>query len=165
MGNFIAGYGTEIVAAFAVANGFIALVVGQILKHRPRIRSGLIVIAGLLSAAAVGASFYKRHEEIARREEIRVQLGKFMGEGLDLMGHCSEKNSLPMRIETDEWFKRIAAYLEHNLGHSYVVRLASPAGAPINSACKDADGPHNEVYKVQSIINFRLDEFSKEIGF
>jgi len=128
MGNFISTYGTEIALLAAVVNGFIALAMGQLFKHRPCLRVTLVVVAGILSAGAVGTSFYKRHAEIERRDEIGRQLDAFLGEGLKLIENCGNNTIPPKWKETHDWRQKIAEFVDAKMGRRYALSLSDPAG-------------------------------------
>jgi len=61
-----------------------------------------------------------------------------------------------------ESFAAIVKFLDEKMGHSYVDRLNSPSGVPVNVVCRNADGAHNDYYHVVYAVNFRLDEYSHE---
>jgi hypothetical protein len=172
MNGFLGDYINVIPSAAAVINGFIAVLVAQFFKNRAEAKTTLVVLAGIVSAVAIVATFDSQYQivatrnaDIQHRKEIRDQLGLFVAEGLKLMNDCADKSAPPRWADTNKWATQIHNFLDSKMGHSYSVRLGNPAGMPLNEACRNADGPHNDLYRVQYAINFRLDEFSKELGF
>jgi hypothetical protein len=62
------------------------------------------------------------------------------------------------------WQTRMSQFFRERLSESYVTRLASPAGVPLNVACQGADDPHNKLYRVVNAMNFRLEQFINELS-
>jgi hypothetical protein len=92
MQAFFSDYGSLIGSTAAIINGFIAVVVAQFFKDRPAARVLLVLAAGVLGGAAIGATLLGQHEAIiqkaaqqARLRETRDTIGKFMTEGSSLV--------------------------------------------------------------------------------
>jgi hypothetical protein len=102
--------------------------------------------------------------EQERSKQKREALGSFIAEGLKLIADCSDRSTPPKWPELNDWINRVKTFLHMNMGDSYAVRIGSTAGAPIDRECRNADEAHNQLYKVVSIINFKLDQFISEIG-
>jgi len=127
--------------------------------------------AGLFCAATITATILNQQHVIAakvaeqaKNKDAREALGSFMAEGLKLIADCSDKSAPPNWPLLNDCINRIKTFLRLTMGDSYVVRIDSPAGAAIDRECRNADAAHNQLHKVVTIINFRLDQFSSEIG-
>jgi hypothetical protein len=171
METFLADYGTLIAPTAAIINGFIAVVVAQFFKDRPSAKVLLVVAAGLLGVAAISATILSQRQTLAtktadkiQQKEIRETIGRFIAEGLMLILTCTDNSTPPKWQEMDAWMSRVTQFLRDRLGDSYVTRLTSPAGAPLNVACKGADEAHNNFYRVVNTMNFRLEQFSSELS-
>ena len=169
---FLHDYGALVAPTAAIVNGFIAVVVAQFFKDHPIAKVILVVAAFLLGAAAIGATFYSQHQIVAdrlaaeqRHKEIKEQLGVFISGGLELMADCGDNTKPPPMKEADAWYHRLNKFLEEQLGHSYVVRLANPAGVPAGVACQGADKEHNDLWRILYAVNFHLEQFSQEANF
>jgi hypothetical protein len=163
-------YIPDIPSILATLSAFVALVVAQFFRDNMIAKVILVLLAGLCAVGAVLATIYNQNQiERARiadqqqHKEIQEQLGVFISEGLDLMVGCGNNNTPIPTKEGDAWFTRINKFLEDRLGHSYAIRLRSPAGVPI-TACKDADQTHNDFYRIIYALNFHLEQFSQEQG-
>jgi hypothetical protein len=131
----------------------------------------LVVAAGVLGAAAIGATFYTQRQivvdrttEAQRQKDIRERLGTFISEGLALTIEWGDNNKPVPRAARDVWLSQVMKFLEDRVGHSYVVRLFDPAGVPI-VACNGANKEHNEFYRVVYAIDFHLEKFSEQSNF
>jgi hypothetical protein len=116
--------------AIAAANGFIALLVGQFLKDRPRAKVLLVVSAGILTLCAVGATFYGQSRVIAdraaaeqNRKNIREQLGVYIAVGNTIMGKTEIVSQPAPTDEADKWAADVERFLLTRLDQSYVIRF------------------------------------------
>jgi hypothetical protein len=171
MRPFFADYGALIAPITAIINGFIAVVIAQFFKDRPAAKVLLVVAAGLLGAAAIGATILNQRQIVAaknaeqlRQRETREALGTFVGEGLALMSSCSDSTTPPKWQEMNDWQKRLLRFLRDCLGDSYAIRLISPAGVPLNASCQGADAPHDKLFRVVNAMNFRLEQYINELS-
>ena len=172
MQSFLADYGALIAPVAAIVNGFIAVVVAQFFKDHRLAKVLLVVAAGVLGAAAIGATILSQRQLVeakreaqARQAETREGLGKFIAEGLVIASTACSGNSAPPRWDQlADWQKRLSQFLQDRLGKSYATRLRSPAGAPLNVTCQNADAEHEKFYRVMNIFNFRLEQFAGEIS-
>jgi hypothetical protein len=162
-------YGVLVAPVAAILNGLIAVLIAQFFRDRLFAKIFLVVFAGILGAAAIAATIYNQHEavaaqkaEVQHRKEVQEQLGRFIAEGLTLIANCDDNSKPPPWPQTNAWMARIEKFLDEKMGHSYVDRLSSPSGIPVNVACRNADGAHNDHYHVVYAVNFRLDEYSHE---
>jgi hypothetical protein len=171
METFFADYGALIATITAIVNGFIAVVVAQFFKDRPGARVLLVVTAGVLGAAAISATVLSQRQVLAarsaeqiRQKENRETIGKFMAEGLMFVATCSDNSTPPKWKEMNAWSLRVLQFLQDRLGDSYVTRIGSPAGIPVNVVCRGADEEHNNLFRIVNAMNFRLDQFSSELS-
>jgi hypothetical protein len=169
METFLHDYGVLVAPTAAIINGFIAVLVAQFFKDHPVAKVLLVVSAGALGTAAIAATFYTQHQIVAaqkadaqRRQELRNTFGNFISEGLKLIADCGDNSKPPPWAQTNAWVEQLTAFLGNQIGPSYVERLKSPAGVPVNVTCRNADGPHSEHYHIVYSVLFRLDEFSHE---
>ena len=165
-------YAALVAPTAAIINGFIAVVVAQFFKEHRIAKIILVAAAGILGAAAIGATIYSQHQIVAdrlaeaqRHKEIREQLGVFISEGLALVSTCSDNSKPPPWKELDAWVSQVTKFLKDRLGNSYVIRLTDPAGVPVNVACRSADTDHNDLYRIVYALDFHLERFSEEAIF
>jgi hypothetical protein len=164
MKDFLADYGNVIGPIAAILNGFIALVVAQFFKERT-------VAAAVLSVGAVTATIatqqyatdQKKISE-AHHREIRDHIGTLISEGNVLILNCGDNSKPPNWRELEAWIKRVTDYLNSQLGESYVRRLVSPVGYPVNVACNGADDEHNKFYRIGYALLSHLEQYSTESG-
>jgi hypothetical protein len=81
----------------AVVNGFIAVLVAQFFRDHPIARIALVVAAGVLGAAAIGATFYGQSQIIAEKAEgerhrhmLQDALGSYIERGNALKEDASD---------------------------------------------------------------------------
>jgi hypothetical protein len=156
----------------AVFSALVALVVAQLFRDNIIAKVFLVVAAVLCGAGAIAATIVNQNRIIAadlaateRRKEIREQLGAFIFEGLAIMKNCTD-NSKPAPVaQTDAWLSRVSIFLEGRLGHSYVARIADPAGVPPNITCNGANSDYNNLVRLIYGVNFHLEQFSGESNF
>ena len=135
LGDFFRDYGTPFATAVAVFNSVITVTVAQCFKDNPRARATLVVASYLLGGIAVTATFYSQHEIVAardaeaeRRLKIREELGSFVAEGDSLMAICADITKPIPIYQTNEWAKRVEAFLLTQLGQSYVIASGTGRG-------------------------------------
>jgi hypothetical protein len=164
-------YGVLVAPTAAIISTFIAVLVAQFFKDHVIAKVVLVLTAGILGAAAIGATFYSQHQivteriaEQQRRKEIREQLGNFISGGLTLIENCGDNTKPPPWSDGDAWLARLITFLDSKMNHSYVIRLTDPAGVPVNVACRNADDEHNKFYHIIYSVNFHLEKFSEELG-
>jgi hypothetical protein len=150
MQTFLSDYGALIAPIAAIINGFIAVVVAQFFKDRPTAKLLVVLAAGILGVAAIGATVLVQRQALVlktaerlRHQEIRDGIGKFMTEGSMLVANCGDHSTPPDERALEAWLTRVLDYVRVNLGQSYTDRLISPAGVPI-VACNGADDAHNK---------------------
>jgi hypothetical protein len=163
--------GVLVAPTAAIISTFIAVLIAQFYKDHFIAKVILVVTAGILSAAAIGATFYSQHQIVAeriaeqqRKKEIREQLGNFISDGLALMENCGDNTKPPPWSGGDAWMSRLIPFLDRKMNPSYVIRLRDPAGVPVDSACRNADAEHNRFYHLIYSANFHLEKFSEELG-
>jgi hypothetical protein len=168
MQTFFFDYGTLIAPIAAILNGFIAVLVAQFFKDHTVAKVLLVLAAGVLGAAAIGATVAGQHEAITqktvqqtRHREIRDTIGKFIAEGWALQENCGDRSTPPNEKPTSEWAKRVIDYVGSQLGQSYVDRMISPSGISVGG-CNGADDAHNKTYRLVYAINYHLEKFSSE---
>jgi hypothetical protein len=161
-------YGGLVAPAAAIINGFIAVLIAQFFRNYPIVKLVLVIAAGFLGFAAIGATFYTQHQivsdraaAVGKQATIREILGLFVAEGDSLMQVCSDsKQPVPLK-ETKDWITRVESFLSSQLGQSYVRRFEDPTGAPsltLNGADADHQNIGNQIYyKV-----LRLEQFSQQ---
>jgi hypothetical protein len=151
LGAFFHDYGALVAPVAAIINGFIAVVVAQFYKDHPFAKALLVVAAGVLGGAAIGATiFYQNlvisdreaatamHDaEIAKRKAIREKLGSFIEEGNALKSQCT--NLPPIWEQSSEWTVRVESFLNVELGHAYVIRDRDSSGVAPLSFSGDSD--------------------------
>jgi len=168
MASFLHDYGNLIAPTAAILNGFIAVLIAQFFKDHPVAKIVLVVAAGALGAAAIGATFYSQYQiamtksaDDARRTMIRENLGTFIAEGTQITNTvANETNPLPL-VAAQEWEKHVEVFVKADLGQSYLARLSDTTGAtPLHFS---NDAPHQ--YLRAAIYNtlLRLEEFSREL--
>ncbi len=171
MQNFLADYGALIAPIAAIINGFIAVIVAQFFKDRAAAKVLLVVTAGLLGAAAIGATVLSQRQFLAtktaeqlRQKEIRETIGRFISEGSVLAATCTDNATPPNWPNVNSWIAKIKDFLENRLGPSYATRLTSAAGVPVNIVCRGADEAHNNFFRVVNAVNIHLEQFSSELA-
>jgi hypothetical protein len=100
--DFVRDYLGILPGIIAVVNGALAALLSHYPFKTPAGKLRFIVIVGLLSFAAVGATIYSQHlivaqrnEERAQRDIIREKLGTFIEEGTRLMNQCRDSSKPP----------------------------------------------------------------------
>jgi hypothetical protein len=168
MQTFFSDYGSLIAPIAAIVNGFIAVVVAQFFRDHTAAKVLLVLAAGVLGVAAIGATILSQREALTaktaqqvRHREIRDTIGKLMTEGSRLQATCANNSTPPDERSLDAWLNRVVEYVRAQLGQSYADRLISPAGVPI-VACNGADDAHNKIFRIVYAINFHLEQFSTE---
>lgn len=153
----------------AVINGFIAVLVAQFYKDDPTARTVLVVGAGLLGAAAIGATFYSQYQivlertaEKARRTQIRRRLASFISDGSALMSQCADANAALPEEEGNAWADRVENFLLNACDASYVPRFRSGAGLSLNSSIPDKN--RRELWGGICRRVMRLEQFSQEFS-
>jgi hypothetical protein len=63
--TFLADYGALIAPIAAIINGFIAVLVAQFFKDRPAAKVLLVMVAGVLGIAAIGATVLSQRQILA----------------------------------------------------------------------------------------------------
>jgi type II secretory pathway pseudopilin PulG len=119
-----------VTTAIAVINGLLAIIVALLPVRRSVAKLRLGVVALVLGAAAVGATFYLKHDarvqderQQADRREVRERLETFTLEGRTLLGQIRDmQRQLPTK-PADEWAQRAEIYLRDKLGERYVARF------------------------------------------
>jgi hypothetical protein len=162
-------YGNLIAPTAAILNGFIAVLIAQFFKDHPIAKVVLVVAAGLLGAAAIGATFYSQHQivaardaERARRIAVREGIGKFIEEGQSLQNQCADATVLLPTEAVIDWDRRAKAFLNSNLGASYVTRFGDPIGAAPLVVQSMSDDRRNLFIGIYVRI-FRLEQFSQPL--
>jgi hypothetical protein len=171
MKDFLTDYGAVVAPVFAIIGTYVALLVAQFFKENFVAKVILIGFSTVLSFGAVAALISNQHAVLAakvaeqeKNRSTREKLGSFMREGLQMISDCSD-NSIPLKqTELNDWLKRLVEWVRSNMGDAYAARLTNPAGVPTNIACRNADEAHNQVYRIVSFINFRLEQFLSEVG-
>lgn len=125
------GYAATVLA---VVNGVIAIVIALLPVRRSVHKLRLGVLALVLGALAVGATFYSKYHsrgQIERaqadRAEIRKRVEAFIQEGRELLAEVKDsRRELPARA-ADEWAQRAEVFLRDKLGERYVARFRKEA--------------------------------------
>jgi hypothetical protein len=179
MGDFIRDYGALIAPTAAILNGFVAVVIAQFFKEHLIAKIILVVVVGLLGAAAIGATIHsqrqivadklaetRRHAaEVQRRTADREQLGSFIAEGETLTLKSMDANYATLEPEVTEWAQRVLNFLRDHLGQSYVSRALSPAGVPVGIAPRvTVDEKHTQLFRIVNGLIVHLEAFSQEMN-
>ena len=170
-GDFFRDYGTPFASAVAVLNGFIAMLIAQLFPDYPIAKVLLVASAGLLSAAAICATFYTQHQIVAtrdaettRRLAIREGLGSFVAEGDDLMARCIDITKPVPLDRTNDWANRVETFLSTQLDKSYVNRFRDSTGTPpAQMPVSGADSEHQNVWAQIYFRVLRLQQFSQQL--
>jgi hypothetical protein len=101
--------------------------------------------------------------ETAHKIAIRESLGTFIAEGNDLKRRCENPLAPVPRPEADSWKDRVEAYLEKELGHSYVVRFRDRTGIFQSESLMNGDNTHNGMCNGLYFFITRLEQFSQEL--
>ena len=104
----------------------------------------------------------KQKKEKEDRKKIRVALGKFLDEGIQIQVHCGQNP--PGNVTYDEyvnWTRRIDKYFATKLDSSYHSRFEKTLGILITYP--PGLSPENaRVWGIVKVRNTKLDEFIKE---
>jgi type IV secretory pathway VirB2 component (pilin) len=119
----------------AVVNGLIAFGIALLPSRRSVYRLRLGVVALLLGAFAVGATFYikfRTYIQIERQQsdrgDIHKRLDAFVAEGRQLLAQIKDpKVELPAAA-ADTWAQRAEIYLGEKVGSDAIPRFRKPAG-------------------------------------
>jgi len=160
-------------SAAAVINGFIAVLIAQFFRDSRRARVVLVVAAGALGVAAIGATFYSQNllavaqgAEASRRHAIREQLGAFIAQGDALMSLCTDAKKPAPQADADAWGATTEMFLRGNLGDSYVTRFRDQTGVPpVSLSGPDIDTAHQNLWFGIYYRVARLQQFSQEVPF
>jgi hypothetical protein len=116
--------------ALAVINGLIAIAVALLPMRRSVLKLRLAALAMVLSATAIGATFYsmyRAHVQFERqqldRDGIRKQLDQFIAEGRRLLEQFRDDSREFPTAAADQWAQRSEIYLRDRLGAAYVPRF------------------------------------------
>jgi hypothetical protein len=155
----------------AIVNGFIAVLVAQFFKDHPVARTLLVVAAGVLGIAAIGATFYSQQQIVTekaegekRRHDIREALGGYIKRGNGLEQEAADKTQ-PLPIEaTNSWDSDVVSFLQSELGPSYVTRYQDSTG--INSlVLNNSDTAHQNLWWAIYTRTLRLEQFSDQFPY
>jgi hypothetical protein len=168
LGDFFRDYGTPFATAVAVINTIITVTIGQYFKGSPRARALLVLVSLAFGGIAIAATFYSQNQivaaakiETANRVAIREGIGKFIEEGNNLKDKCEDATvPLPTDAVVD-WDNRVAAFLNTNLGASYVTRFRDQTGAmpPVVGGPVERRGLWLGTY----VRVYRLEQFSQQL--
>jgi hypothetical protein len=167
--DFVRDYLGILPGIIAVVNGALAALLSHYPFKTPAGKLRFIVIVGLLSFAAVGATIYSQHlivaqrnEERAQRDIIREKLGTFIEEGTRLMNQCRDSSKPPPVDAINEWVSRVYPFLTQSLGKSYIARFNDPSGVPPQGPV-GVDNEHQNAWFAVFQRVFRLEQFSQEL--
>jgi hypothetical protein len=153
----------------AIINGFIAVVVAQFYKDHPVAKALLVVMAGVLGVAAIGATFYGQYKvfsektaDATRRRDIQESLGSFIQVGNELMRRCADPTQEVPLEEANKWADNVEAFLLNRLGRSYVFRFRDATGVVSMRLNSAKDEEHQNVWFGIYVRVARLEEFSRE---
>jgi hypothetical protein len=153
----------------AIVNGFIAVLVAQFFKERPKAKLALVIVAGVLGVAAVGMTFYGQSQIVAARiadenhhHYIRDSLGSYIERGNKLENELSDPKKEPSVQVANNWDSDVVGFLQSNLGESYVVRYRDQTGIPPLSL-NGADPAHQNLWWGIYIRVFRLEQFIEQV--
>jgi hypothetical protein len=119
----------------AVVNSLIAFGIALLPSRRSVYRLRLGVVALLLGALAVGATFYTRFSsyiQIERQQsdrgDIHKRLDAFIAEGRQLLAQIKDAKAELPAAAADTWAQRVEIYLGEKIGAEAVSRFRKPAG-------------------------------------
>jgi hypothetical protein len=168
--EFLRDYITIFPAIIAVMNGVLAVLMTHYPFETPSAKLAFIIIIVSLSAAAIGATFYsqhlivaERHAQTAKKTRIREQLGELIEEGNAIKRRC-EDSALPVPLaDANKWKGRTEAFLETELGHSYVILFRDRTGIFQSEIQMHGDDTHINMWSALYCFIFRLHEFSQQL--
>ena len=167
MDQFLRNYATPIVATIAVINGFVALMISHIFKDNPTAKIILVAVVGVLSVGAIVETFYSQRMIVSakaadddRRVAVKEGIGNFIAEGNNLMTNAANEAFPPPTDSAQAWADRVEAFLNTNLGPSYVTRFRDGTGTPPIHFSNDAAHQNLRVGIYTRLL--RLEEFSRE---
>ena len=170
LGDFFRDYGAPFATAVAVFNSVITVTVVQYFKDNSRARAILVVASYLLGGVAVIATFYSQHEIVAARDaeaehriKIREEIGSYVAEGDSLMDICADVTKPIPIYQTNEWAKRVEAFLSTNLDQSYVNRFRDWTGI-LPTSPAGLGGEHRDWYAYIYNRISRLEQFSQQLS-
>jgi hypothetical protein len=153
----------------ALINGFIAVMIANFFKDRPRAKAILAASAGFVCLIALAATFYGQHTITATRDaerrhniEVRERLGYFIAEGDALMDECGHLGTPLPTEKTQDWSNRAEAFLAEQLGRSYVVRFRDQTGVP-SMGLNEGEPARKGLWHAIYARVLRLQEFSSEV--
>jgi hypothetical protein len=128
------GYFGFVATLLAVINGLIAIAVALLPMRRSVLKLRLGAAALVLSALAVGATFYsvyRGHVQFERqqagRAETRARLDQFIAEGRRLLGHIKDGNRELPTAAADQWAQRVELFLRDRQGEAAIPRFRKDA--------------------------------------
>jgi hypothetical protein len=141
----------------------------QFYKDHPIAKVVLVVVAGVLGAAAIGATFYGQYNVVservaddARRRDIREHLGNFIEVGNELMRRCADPTQEVPLDDANKWADNVETFLSDQLGRSYVIRFRDATGAPSMTLDNAKDQRHQNTWFGIYVRVLRLEEFSRQ---
>lgn len=163
--------------AIGIISAFVATVIGMHFKEHKIAKVVLLAVAGIAGVVAIGATFYGQHQIMSEREadaqrakdaserrtDIRDELANLIRQGVQLMLLCGDASKPAPNQAADEWGDRVVKFLRDKLGEAYVSRVINPSGPPIASL-GSADKDHGDLWRAIYVINFHLEEFSREFS-
>jgi hypothetical protein len=119
----------------AVINGLIAFGIALLPSRQSVYRLRLGVVALLLGALAVGATFYikfRSYVQIERqqsdRSDIHKRLHAFAAEGRQLLAQIKDSGVELPSAAADTWAQRVEIYLSEKVGADAILRFRKSAG-------------------------------------
>jgi len=119
----------------AVVNGLIALGIALLPSRRSVYRLRLGVVALMIGALAIGATFYTKYRayihvdrQQSDQSDIRKRVEAFSVEGRQLLAQIRDARVELPSAAADTWAQRAEIYLRDKLGESAIARFRKPAG-------------------------------------
>jgi hypothetical protein len=175
MQSFFADYGALIAPIAAIVNGFIAVIVAQFFKDHLLAKVLLVVAAGVLGAAAIGATIYSQRQLLATRsaeQRDRVAMkdlvrdGVTEGEALD--NNWSDKEAVSFKHETNLWTNKMGHLIEDAYGKGEATLFMSDAGfTSYTDGRKQTEIRYWIIHRLQRLNDLvpRVDMLAMQPGF
>lgn len=96
------------------------------------------------------------------KKAIRVALGEYLEEGLQLDVRCHNENDPPPNDEADEWGQKVKDFFREKLDESYVPRFRNHEGLPIGTSSLNSL-PHRRLSSEIGTRFARLEQFLAEL--
>ncbi|MGD0184238.1 MAG: hypothetical protein ABSC25_03205 [Roseiarcus sp.] len=170
MEAFFRDYGQPFATLIAVLNTVISVTIAQFFSANRTARIILVAGSALLGVVAVGGTFYSQHaivagqqSEAARRETIREGLARLIEAGEGLKNQFSDPSAPTPLDATADWEKQVEAFLNAQLGKSYVIRFRSRTGVQSLVLSGGDEVRKSTWFRLHAGL-FRLNEFSQQLA-